>query len=364
MLTAEKNDKVLQQAVSLVQPGLFIQYNLKENTICFTPNSTHGSLGLKSECLSLTELQSALDPESFDTIKELTNTETKQFKLLFTTDKQQSQNFYCVAQTYEDIVYITGTPANNFFSRNHAENEAEQLKKEMEEFSYIASHDLQEPLRKVSTYVERMMDKLPEEEKQNLSVYTDRIGVSLANMRNLIDDLLQFSRSAKQPQHIEKINLNELLNRSLVDNELKIEESKAKIYLQPLPDAEGDASQLLQVFNNLLTNALKFTRPNEAPVVYIYAEPLNESDKLKLHSAHSNYIKIMIRDEGIGFDQSFDNKIFQMFHRLNPKHAYTGSGIGLAICKKIVSNHNGFITAESDGKNGSIFSVILPEKQK
>jgi signal transduction histidine kinase len=363
MLTAEKNDSALQQTLSLVQPGLFIQWNLKDDSIQFTPNSTFETLGL-NERLTLAELHAVLDPASVHCLKELTSSTSKQLKLLFHTDKQQSQNFYCVAEIHNDVVYLTGTPANNFFSKNHAENEAEQLKKEMEEFSYIASHDLQEPLRKVSTYVERMMEKLPEQEKENLAMYTDRISVSLSNMRNLIDDLLQFARSAKQPQAIEKINLNELLKRALLDNELKIEESKAQIYLQPLPDVEGDASQLLQVFNNLITNAVKFTTPNEAPVIYIYSEPLNEEDKLKLRSTNSNFVKILVRDEGIGFDQSFDNKIFQMFQRLNPKHTYKGSGIGLAICKKIVSNHNGFITAESDGKKGSTFSVILPEKQQ
>jgi signal transduction histidine kinase len=151
----------------------------------------------------------------------------------------------------------------------------------------------------------------------------------------------------------------------LSDLELKIEESKAHLELEgTLPTIEGSKAELIQVFNNLLSNAIKFRHAGHSPIIKISARRLSNEERsaLKL-SLESNYFQIQVKDNGIGFEHEYAERIFVIFQRLNGKSEFPGSGIGLAICKKIIDNHNGLISAESQPGNGATFTVILPEKQ-
>lgn len=235
--------------------------------------------------------------------------------------------------------------------------------KEMDDFAYIASHDLQEPLRKLTTYIERLIDKLPKEEIEKTNVYTERIYKSSERMRKMIDDLLQFSRFGRQNLQFKEVNLNEIVQEAIIENELLIEEKNAQIIIQDkLPIIDGSFSQLQQLFYNLLNNSLKFIAKNTRPVISIQfkeevEQPLNNEMPLA-----EQYCHITITDNGIGFRQEFSEKIFHLFYRLNAKFEYSGTGIGLAICKKIVQNHKGLLFASSQEGKGAEFNIVLPLK--
>lgn len=242
--------------------------------------------------------------------------------------------------------------------------ELDRSNKELEEFAYIASHDLQEPLRKITAFSERLKDRAKNELGQESHLYLDRMMVGTANMRMLIDNLLEFSRTRRNNHLFESCDLNEILKNTEADLELKIEETGTIFQSARLPVLEAIPSQMQQLFNNILVNAIKFRKPDTPPVVRISCDILSDIEKqlLRLPSAQT-YFRIKIRDNGIGFEQEYANKIFQIFQRLHGKSEYPGSGIGLAICKKIAENHHGMIQAESQPGQGATFIIILPETQ-
>ena len=223
--------------------------------------------------------------------------------------------------------------------------------KELEEFVYVASHDLQEPLRKITSFSERLKDKLPTDLDPDIQMYLSRILVATKNMRNLIENLLEFSRTSRFSEPFAEIDLNEILSQVKADLELKIEETNTVIHSDNLPVIEGIALQMRQLFTNLFTNAIKFKLPEKAPVITIKSRDLN------------NMYEIIVKDEGIGFEQEYANRIFQIFQRLHGKAEYPGSGIGLAICKKIVDNHHGDIVAKSALGKGAEFIITIPKSQ-
>ena len=242
--------------------------------------------------------------------------------------------------------------------------ELNESNKELEEFAYIASHDLQEPLRKITAFSERLHERSGHEMGQDGQMYLQRILTATQNMRTLIDNLLEFSRTNRHNDPLEKIDLNLVMKEVVSDLELKIEETNAVISYSSLPVISSYHSQMKQLFTNILSNAIKFRKPAEAPVVTIASEVLNEKDKAELTlSRDKKYFKITISDSGIGFEPEYALKIFQIFQRLHGKAEYPGTGIGLAICKKIVENHNGVMFAESSPGQGAVFTVILPENQ-
>ena len=180
-------------------------------------------------------------------------------------------------------------------------------------------------------------------------------------MRNLIDNLLEFSRVARGSDNFILTDLNRMLDEVLSELELKIEETGASIDRSPLPELTVNPSQIKQLFNNLLHNALKFIRKDVLPVISIHCEPVRPEEKFRHKlKPHIAYHRITVSDNGIGFDAQYTEKIFQIFQRLHGKSDYPGSGIGLAICRKIADNHKGVIFAESEPGKGSRFSIILP----
>lgn len=255
----------------------------------------------------------------------------------------------------------------SYFYKKALEQKVLQLDKSnqnLQEFVYIASHDLQEPLRKISTFVGRLNSKFENVLGQEGNMYVSRILRSTHNMQILLEDLLSFSRLSFSDKQFEAVFLKECLDGAINDLEIKIEETKTVITSGPLPEIEGYKTQLKQLFNNLINNAIKFRKPQEIPVIRIScseADPASYND-LPLQK-DSTYVRIIIEDNGIGFEQEFSERIFMIFQRLNGKAEYAGSGIGLSICKKIIDNHHGFIFANGVPGKGATFTILLPQKQ-
>jgi two-component system, chemotaxis family, CheB/CheR fusion protein len=235
---------------------------------------------------------------------------------------------------------------------------------ELQQFAYIASHDLQEPLRKILTYIDRLENN-GETFSEVGQGYLAKIIESSRRMSKLIDDLLDFSSISLNKKGVEKVNLNKIIKEVINDFELIISEKKAEINTsETFPIIEGDSLQISQLFHNLIGNALKFSQDDIAPKITISGQLLTAKKVKDLErlNARGQYVEIKITDNGIGFDPEFAEQIFVIFQRLNEKKKYPGTGIGLALCKKIVTNHKGSITAESNGL-GATFTITLPLKR-
>jgi PAS domain S-box-containing protein len=256
------------------------------------------------------------------------------------------------------------TSVKNFENeRDRNIRELNRSNKELEEFAYVASHDLHEPLRKILTFSERLKERYASV-GDDAKVYVDRIWASANSMRNLIDNLLEFSKITRSSRLFVQCDLNKILGEVQSDQELRIEETSTDINIQDLPVVDGVPSELKQLFNNLIGNALKFRKKDVQPVIKIVCKKLSHKEKSDLLLPFNQvFYEIKIQDNGIGFESIYAEKIFEIFQRLHGKTEYSGSGIGLAICKKIVDNHDGIIYATSEPGKGSTFSVILPEKQ-
>jgi len=239
--------------------------------------------------------------------------------------------------------------------------ELEQSIKELESFNRVASHDLQEPLRKIQTFISRINEK----DKANISEpgkeYLSKIESSANRMRILIDDLLLFSRTNKAEEVFSETDLNKSLENATQELAQIIEEKHAVIQSSPLPELKVIEFQMHQLFVNLIGNALKYSRPGVSSVIKIDCEKLSAGEYPSfIKDTRKKYYKISISDNGMGFDPQYAEKIFILFNRLHQKSDYPGTGIGLSICKKIVENHHGFIIAEGEPGVGATFSVFLP----
>ncbi|MBW8686761.1 ATP-binding protein [Chitinophaga rhizophila] len=240
------------------------------------------------------------------------------------------------------------------------ERTAELLRKnsELEQFAYIASHDLQEPLRKIRTFSELLQKSL---QKGNpVNNYFEKIQSSAARMTQLIKDVLDYSRLANTEGKFIPIDLNTVLQNVKIDFDLLIEQKQAVIQNNTLPVVKGVPLQLQQLFTNLIGNSLKFSE--KQPLITITAQPLPASE-IPFYQGlkeDENYVKLEFADNGIGFEQQFAERIFAIFQRLNERKVYAGTGIGLALCKKIVENHHGVIRANGKLNEGATFTVILP----
>ena len=237
----------------------------------------------------------------------------------------------------------------------------EQSNKELLAFNHVASHDLQEPLRKIQTFISRIDEKEANRLSENGKNYFSRIKVAANRMQNLIDDLLSFSRTNKAENNFEDTDLNLLLENSIQELAQTIEEKQAVINTCTLPTLKVIPFQIQQLFINLIGNALKYSKPGLIPVVTIQTEIVESKEIVKTKfPEESKLYKISISDNGIGFEEKYSDAIFTLFNRLHNNSEYTGTGIGLTICKKIVENHKGFITAEGIPNVGSRFTFYLP----
>jgi light-regulated signal transduction histidine kinase (bacteriophytochrome) len=242
--------------------------------------------------------------------------------------------------------------------------ELERSNRELEQFAYLASHDLQEPLRKIQAFGDRLSLKHSEQLPEQAIEYLRRMQGSAARMRKLIDDLLAYSRVATRPQPPTEVDLNAIVQEVICDLEVAIAGTGATIDVGPLPTIRADAAQMQQLMLNLLTNALKFHKPSESPVVTIRAATLERMPELPPEAPARMAVRIDVADNGIGFDEAYRERIFQIFQRLHGRGSYEGTGIGLAIVRKIVERHGGTVTAESTPGVGSTFRVVLPMEQE
>lgn len=244
----------------------------------------------------------------------------------------------------------------------HAANtELESSNRELSQFAYIASHDLQEPVRKISIFTDMLKNNL-DKNPEKVNLYLDKITSSAKRMENLIKDVLQFSRLSDAAYNYESVDLNTIILEILDDFDLIIEQKNAIIESDVLPEIQAIPLQMTQLFGNLISNALKYSRSDLAPHIIIKAALLSEDEKENtLLAKDQNYIKIDIIDNGIGFSQQYAEQIFNIFQRLHGNDQFAGTGIGLAMCKKILQNHNGIISAMSKEGLGTTFSIILPK---
>ena len=226
---------------------------------------------------------------------------------------------------------------------------------ELEKFAYIASHDLQEPLRKIQAFGDRLNSNLDKNTNAKALDYISRMQKSSTRMRGLIDDLLLFSKLGYQEYTLKKTDLNAVVTQVQDDLQLLIADKKAKIEVKLLPQVLGESKKLYQVFLNLINNSLKFSQEGVLPVITISSEEAIQNNKA--------YWKISVQDNGIGFDLIYKNKIFEVFQRLHGRSQYEGTGIGLAICKKIIEKHNGSITVVSEPGKGSCFILWLEKME-
>jgi PAS domain S-box-containing protein len=242
-------------------------------------------------------------------------------------------------------------------------NEAlESSNHDLQQFASVASHDLQEPLRKIQIFSSLLQEK-ESELKPESQKYLSKIIDSSRRMKTLISDILNYSKLSAAHHQIACIDLKELVTELLEDFELIIQDKQAEVTIGDLPCVEVNRGQIRQVFQNIISNALKFSKRGQSPKINISSHLIGEKNFDSASQPDGPYCLISIRDNGIGFDEQFLSNIFTLFERLNSKDQYEGTGIGLAIAKKIIDKHGGLITARSIQGEGAEFKIILPMLQ-
>jgi light-regulated signal transduction histidine kinase (bacteriophytochrome) len=239
---------------------------------------------------------------------------------------------------------------------------AEQTR-DLQEFAYGVSHDLQEPLRKVMTFGDRLLEKCGSQLDQAGKDYLNRMQDASKRMSTLIQDVLALSRVTTRANPLVPVDLNTIVSGVLSDLEVLVEKVQGKVEVSPLPTIEADHTQMRQLFQNLIGNALKFRKKDVPPVLRIQAEQVRQAATFDDDDRALVQWRIKVQDNGIGFDEKYREKIFEVFHRLHSRTEYEGSGIGLSLCRKIVGRHNGSISGDSVLGQGSTFLITLPEKQ-
>ncbi len=274
------------------------------------------------------------------------------------------------------IGQINGSPVLTFFvrdisARKKAEEEQaryaaelERSNRDLEQFAYVASHDLQEPLRKIRAFGDRLEVKCQDLLDETAQECVSRMQSAAARMQELIEGLLTLSRVTRKARDFVQVDLGEIVAQVVGDLEAQIERVNGQVEVGKLPTIQAEPLQIRMLLQNLIANALKFHRPEEPPVVKIEAHyVLPREQRQSRKSLTQEKCRITVEDNGIGFDQQYAERIFGIFQRLHPRDVYEGTGIGLAICRRIVEYHGGQISAQGTPGKGSTFEVLLPVAQ-
>ena len=311
----------------------------------------------------------------FETCQRLkADTLTKNIPVIFLTARTSNEDtikgFECGAVDYiqkpyqvEEVLIRVRTQLKMVSLLNHYQKfqdilnqyvkDLQRSNSDLNQFAAMASHDLQEPLRKISYFSDKLKKFLNlSNDNPGASKWLAKIQNSVDKMESLIHSLLQFSRVG-QVQTFEQVNLEDLISEVLTDLEPRIRENRGTVHVDSLPTVEADRIQMRQLFQNLISNSIKFHRKEEPPLIHIKASLCKQS----------NMWKITVQDNGIGFNEKHLSKIFKPFQRLCGKDEFEGNGMGTAICHKIIENHHGAITAQSVPNQGSTFIVKLPKSQ-
>lgn len=241
--------------------------------------------------------------------------------------------------------------------------ELKRSNEDLEQFAYVASHDLQEPLRKIRSFGDRLVSKYQGKLEDTGQHYIERMQVAAQRMQNLIEDLLAFSRITRSSELPGKVDINRLMTEVLDDLSDQVTREEAQVEVENIPPILGVKGQMHRLFQNLVSNAIKFRKPDDTPRIKIFGEKISAlqlTEEYNFTPRYKFYVKITVSDNGIGFDKKYSEQIFNVFQRLHGRNEFEGTGIGLAICKKIVSHHGGIITAQSTEGKGSDFILILP----
>jgi PAS domain S-box-containing protein len=256
--------------------------------------------------------------------------------------------------TYQDVTAQANAEQE---LRAHAAK-LEHSNRELQEFAFVASHDLQEPLRKIEAFGDRLQTKFGDVLNDDGKLYLERMQSAAKRMRTLIDDLLSYSRVTSKAKPFDRVSLANVAREVVSDLEIRIAETGAVVQVGPLFEIAADGTQMRQLFQNLLSNALKFRNPDRPPEVVISSRILPSDGRQR-----TKQCEITVADNGIGFDEKYLDRIFSIFQRLHGKTQYEGNGIGLATVRKIIDRHGGTITAKSRPGEGATFIITLPVRQ-
>jgi PAS domain S-box-containing protein len=308
------------------------------------------------------------DPQVMEKFVEVTeNGQQEAFETTYEKDGVQKW-FYILLAKLEDGVTASFHDITEI--KQYHEELKDNIKKlehsntELEQYAYVASHDLQEPLRKIRTYASYLNETEGKRFDERSKAYMEKIISAAERMSTLINDILSFSSLKREPAFM-KVDLKHVLKNMLIDLDLLIAQKHAEVSYDNLPVIEAIPLQMHQLFYNLINNSLKFTRENVNPVIKITSRHL-ANEEVRKHPEllpELSYCEIVLTDNGIGFNPEFSEQIFGLFKRLGTRKTYSGSGIGLALCKKVVNNHNGAIYAQGNINKGASFHIILPLNQ-
>ena len=372
-----QNDAVLEQVYNPIHPS---DRELVQRAIDYA--LTPGSEGIYDAEYRIIDYKTSAERILHARGKVLYNAEGKAFKLVGTAQdvtaergRQQTLESLVILRTEELAAANEELAAANeelaaqneeYMSVNEELEEANQLlvrsNENLNQFAYVASHDLQEPLRKIQQFGD-LLSKQYADQIGNGLTYLERMRSAASRMSTLIEDLLSFSSISTQRQDSRPVALNVVIGEILPDFELVIDETEAQIYVDILPIIHGNAMQLGQLLQNLISNALKFRRLDTPPVIYIRSTRIPAKElpaSVRTTRVAEMYHQVEIVDNGIGFDEQYLERIFQVFQRLHSRNEFSGTGIGLAICAKVMENHGGAITAASKPEEGATFKLYFP----